>query len=1249
VLLINAVQRTGRRIAAITAILVLASCRSDLNDLIGPAPTASIGAIAVAVDSLPQGISASIAVTGAGGFHQEMTGAGMLSSLPPGTYTIVASDITIGSQHFTPVPATQTITIGNSTTALPVEITYVDVPPAVGSLTVSVGGLPRGTTASLTLAGPNGFSQQLTAAGSIGNLAPGSYILAAVDVVSGGITFQAQPASQTFTVAAGTDAAASVAYAAVAPPVDPSPTSSLALSVTGLPGGVSGDVQIAGPAGFTQPFGNSGTVAGLAPGGYTITAHELITNGTTYTAQPASQSVTLNGGATTSATIIYAAQPIAPPAVGTLALVVSGLPNGASGAVTVNGPAGFTHNYTVSTAINSLAPGSYTVTAAPVTAGGFAFAPTAPSQTVTIVSRSAAAAEVQYAGADGDLTVTIDGLSSSTPASVTVTGPNSYSQLLTATQTLTALAPGNYTITAATIWSGGYGYAATSPTQVQAVAAGSSGNATVAYAASTATLNLVVTGLPAGTGAITITGPGGFSQLSNGSQLLTGLVPGDYTLSAASATVSGAGYVPSPWNQSITLTAGATTPATVAYSYFLPAAPSTGSIAVTVTGLPGGVSGDVTVTGPALYSHHLTGSETLSALGTGAYSVVSVAVSSGGVTYNPSATTQSATIAGGSTTTVTVRYTAAAPVTGSLAVTLAGLPSGASGSVTVTGPGGYSQALTASQTLTGLAAGTYTIAAGALSASGFTWSATVLSQTKVVATGSTASATVTYTAVSATVSLTISGLPSSIGGSVIVTGPNAFSQTVTASQLLTSLAPGSYTITAANVTSGSTTYAATPVSQTKSVTAGGTTAASLTYAAVVPTTGALTVTVAGLPGGGSGHVTVTGPGSFTQALTATETLNGLTAGSYTVAAATVTSGATTYVPTVASQNASVTGGGTATVTVTYGAVAPLTGALTVTATGLPGGVSASITVTGPGSYSHAVTATQTLSGLTVGTYTISAASVTSGSTSYTASVSSGSVSVTGGGTATTTVTYSAPSGLPTLTPGYHVRTLTISAAQAGGTAQTFAYQIYVPTGYTPTRPWPIILTSSGSGEFGTNNTSQVAVGLGPHIAALGEQAIVVFPQWRSGLSVNGLRSLMEVTALRQTMAEVNTDSARIYATGNSSGGFQVWETLFRYPKLFAAGVSAAGGVNYATVGEPSVAAEVDALLPIPMWIFSADDDGTVPTATYFTPIVNEWTAKGSLGTLHQYTLYHAIGGHQPTWDTAFASAATWTWLFAQHR
>ena len=88
-----------------------------------------------------------------------------------------------------------------------------------------------------------------------------------------------------------------------------------------------------------------------------------------------------------------------------------------------------------------------------------------------------------------------------------------------------------------------------------------------------------------------------------------------------------------------------------------------------------------------------------------------------------------------------------------------------------------------------------------------------------------------------------------------------------------------------------------------------------------PVTGALTVTIAGLPGGTDADVTVTRSGGFRRQLAATATLDDLAPGSYAVAAAEVTSGGTRYVPTPASQNVSVSAGGSAAATVTYAAVA----------------------------------------------------------------------------------------------------------------------------------------------------------------------------------------------------------------------------------------------------------------------------------------------------------------------------------------
>ncbi len=90
-----------------------------------------------------------------------------------------------------------------------------------------------------------------------------------------------------------------------------------------------------------------------------------------------------------------------------------------------------------------------------------------------------------------------------------------------------------------------------------------------------------------------------------------------------------------------------------------------------------------------------------------------------------------------------------------------------------------------------------------------------------------------------------------------------------------------------------------------------------------------------------------------------------------------------------------------------------TGSLRVTVSGLPAGAAAAVTVSGPGGFSQAVTATRTLTGLAPGTYAVAGRDVASGGTTYTASVSSATVPVTAGSSPLVTVSYTGPAA-PTL-------------------------------------------------------------------------------------------------------------------------------------------------------------------------------------------------------------------------------------------
>jgi glucose/arabinose dehydrogenase len=83
-------------------------------------------------------------------------------------------------------------------------------------------------------------------------------------------------------------------------------TGSLAVSVTGLPLGLKGDVVVSGPGGFSQAISAPQTVVGLPPGTYTVVAGNVLSGTSVYAPQPATQMVAVSAGTTTNASVSYA-------------------------------------------------------------------------------------------------------------------------------------------------------------------------------------------------------------------------------------------------------------------------------------------------------------------------------------------------------------------------------------------------------------------------------------------------------------------------------------------------------------------------------------------------------------------------------------------------------------------------------------------------------------------------------------------------------------------------------------------------------------------------------------------------------------------------------------------------------------------------------------------------------------------------------------------------------------------------------
>lgn len=341
----------------------------------------------------------------------------------------------------------------------------------------------------------------------------------------------------------------------------------------------------------------------------------------------------------------------------------------------------------------------------------------------------------------------------------------------------------------------------------------------------TGSLVVGIDGLPSGVPAtVAVTGGQGYQKNLTSGQTLSGLIPGSYAVSASEVVNSGDRYTPNPASQSVAVTSsGAPVSAGVAYVL------ATGRLGVTISGLPAGAEPAVLVSGPGGYVSLLSASAILAGLTPGTYTVHSPSLVVNGIQYGaPLPQQQVAVAAVAGAAQVAVSYSVS---TGALQVVVAGLPGGGDAAITVTGPGGFSQSLSSSQTLDGLVPGSYAVRGFNVSSGGTTYTPVPAIQNVAVGIGASPLATVTYSSSVGSLNLTVAGLPEGVPANVTVTGPAGFSQPLTGSLTLSGLNPGSYTIAAVAVSSGGTTYIPTPLSQSAQVSAGGSTTASVSYAA----------------------------------------------------------------------------------------------------------------------------------------------------------------------------------------------------------------------------------------------------------------------------------------------------------------------------------------------------------------------------------------------------------------------------------
>lgn len=860
----------------------------------------------------------------------------------------------------------------------------------------------------LSISGPDGGLADVSAGSATytryglytQEVSPGTVTVTARDTADGRYTYQANPHTQTATLSAGQSKSFSIAYTCVTGAAD--------FSVVPPPGveALPSRTITLNPSGTDASKG--GLVPYLAPGNYTVDAKSVRSGSYTYdaTVYP-SKTFTVSACATSDLTVAYRA------VTGALRVEVS-TPSGMtlSPSVQVFGPdPSLPKTLSATTTLENLVPGGYTVSPRDVLDTGVRFRGQASPANPTVQAGQTTVSKVVYAPVSARLVVELRGEKPGQPApQLAVQGPG-LNRSLTAygTHTFDDLSPGDYSLKASVVQDSLYTYAPEPLNRAVSLAAGDRKTETVVYRATTGALEVRVSGLPE-SAAPAVKLDGAPLAFSGNTVVVPYLAPGAHSLTAENVSYGGYVYEPSPKSTSLSISAGQKSTATVSYTRL------EGTVEVEVTGLPAGVAPSVVLTLPdgSTRSIATSGTTTFAGMPTGTYTVSAQDVNNGGVLYKAKISPTSAKLDPRGSIRFSVTYEAQ---NGLLQVNVSGLPSGVDAKVTVTGPGGYAQALKGSQTLP-VPSGTYTVSAQDVSADlstpygrlVYVYKPAPATQNVSVKAGATSVANVTYTKQSGTLVLTVDN-PTGKSASVRVVGPGGFNRSLTApagktSYTFSDVPVGAYTATGTDVSANGYTYKAAPAEG--NLQAGQTLSLSLVYQAA---TGAVKVTVTAPSGMPTPTVRLLDAskrevGRFTGT---SYTFTNLVPGSYTVSPDPVTDTAG-FAYRASAAPVKVVAGQTASVSVAY---VKQSGTVTVSISGLPSGAKAQVTVSGP------KTATFTASGsveLPLGNYTVSVGKVSYGGYEYLGSASPSSFSLSNPGeTKNVAVSYVEASGTVSLT------------------------------------------------------------------------------------------------------------------------------------------------------------------------------------------------------------------------------------------
>ena len=220
------------------------------------------------------------------------------------------------------------------------------------------------------------------------------------------------------------------------------------------------------------------------------------------------------------------------------------------------------------------------------------------------------------------------------------------------------------------------------------------------------------------------------------------------------------------------------------------------------------------------------------------------------------------------------------------------------------------------------------------------------------------------------------------------------------------------------------------------------------------------------------------------------------------------------------------------------------------------------------------------------------------------------------------------------------------------------YRILYPVNYDKNKKYPLVLFLHGAGERGKDNEKQLGHGSKLFITEENRKnfpAIVVLPQcpeesfWavtKIDRTTQPFKIEFDYTAepnwplaaanalVKKLSNEEGVDKSKIYITGLSMGGMGTFESVYRYPDLYAAALPICGGgdVNHYDKRVTKTA----------FWVFHGAADAVVNVKLSQEMVDKLKTLKAEV----KYSEYPGVNHN--SWDNAFAEKDYLSWML-QHK